>query len=127
MRIRELLLKNFGKFTDREIIVSEGIHILYGENESGKSTVRQYSRGSPYHSYRSALTLPHRLSSPGISAAAYGCAQERYSNIQAPEEDAHGNIIEIVDKTYPAYDFGKLKEQNREKTYSLTADGMNFI
>lgn len=42
MRIRELLLKNFGKFTDREIIVSEGIHILYGENESGKSTVHTF-------------------------------------------------------------------------------------
>ena len=28
--------------------------------------------------------------------------------------DAHGNIVEIVDKTYPAYDFGRLKEKNRE-------------
>lgn len=27
--------------------------------------------------------------------------------------DPYGNIIEIVDKTYPAYDFGKLKEQNQ--------------
>lgn len=42
MRIHELLLKNFGKFTDRRIIVSEGIQILYGENESGKSTVHTF-------------------------------------------------------------------------------------
>lgn len=45
MKICELLLKNFGKFENREIILSEGIHILYGENESGKSTLHAFIRG----------------------------------------------------------------------------------
>ncbi len=44
MRIKELLLKNFGKFTDRKIMLSEGIHIIYGENESGKSTIHTFIR-----------------------------------------------------------------------------------
>lgn len=44
MRIRELLLSNFGKFTDQKILLSEGIQILYGENESGKSTVHAFLR-----------------------------------------------------------------------------------
>lgn len=45
MKICELLLKNFGKFTNKRISFAEGIHILYGENESGKSTVHTFIRG----------------------------------------------------------------------------------
>lgn len=45
MEIKELLLKNFGKFADRRISLTEGINILYGENESGKSTVHTFIRG----------------------------------------------------------------------------------
>lgn len=39
MQIIELILKNFGKFRDKSITFSEGINLIYGENESGKSTV----------------------------------------------------------------------------------------
>ncbi len=39
MEIRELYIKNFGKFTDKHFIIDKGIHIFYGENEYGKSTV----------------------------------------------------------------------------------------
>lgn len=45
MRIRKLEIKNFGKFTDKNIEVSEGIHLFYGENESGKSTIHTFIRG----------------------------------------------------------------------------------
>ena len=39
MEIRELYLKNFGKFSDRHFQIEDGIHIFYGENEYGKSTI----------------------------------------------------------------------------------------
>ena len=39
MHILELHLKNFGKFTDRHIYFPEQIHVIYGENEYGKSTI----------------------------------------------------------------------------------------
>lgn len=39
MEIRELYLKNFGKFSDRRFFINEGIHVFYGENEYGKSTI----------------------------------------------------------------------------------------
>ena len=39
MWIREVELKNFGKFHDKRILLSEGINIIYGENESGKYTI----------------------------------------------------------------------------------------
>ena len=34
MKILELRLKHFGKFTDKNIQLMDGIKVLYGENES---------------------------------------------------------------------------------------------
>lgn len=45
MQINELLLKNFGKFHDRQIDLDEGINLIHGENESGKSTIHTFIRG----------------------------------------------------------------------------------
>ena len=45
MKIQELEVKNFGKFTDRRIQMEDGINILYGENESGKSTLHTFIKG----------------------------------------------------------------------------------
>lgn len=42
MIIKRLILKNFGKFQGKEIELKEGINILFGENESGKSTVHVF-------------------------------------------------------------------------------------
>lgn len=39
MKIRELYLKNFGKFADTRFDLPEHIHVFYGENEYGKSTL----------------------------------------------------------------------------------------
>lgn len=45
MRIQELVLQHFGKFTDKTIRLEEGINILYGENGSGKTTVHTFLNG----------------------------------------------------------------------------------
>ncbi len=44
MKLREIILKNFGKFTDQTIDFEDGINVLYGENESGKSTIHTFIR-----------------------------------------------------------------------------------
>ncbi len=45
MIIKELILKNFGKFSDQSFTLEEGINVLYGENEFGKSTVHTFIKG----------------------------------------------------------------------------------
>lgn len=45
MIIRHLWLKNFGKFHNRELELTDGITIIYGENESGKSTLHTFIQG----------------------------------------------------------------------------------
>ena len=44
MKICSLVLGNFGKFLNKKITLSEGINLLYGENESGKSTIHMFIR-----------------------------------------------------------------------------------
>ena len=48
MRIVELNLKAFGPFTDMNLDLSggaEGLHIIYGPNEAGKSAANLASSG----------------------------------------------------------------------------------
>lgn len=45
MHIEKLLLKNFGKFNNYELDLEPGINVIYGKNESGKSTLFAFIRG----------------------------------------------------------------------------------
>ena len=45
MVIDYVLLKNFGKFNDKGITFDEGINIVYGKNEAGKSTIYNFIKG----------------------------------------------------------------------------------
>lgn len=42
MKIQKLELKNFGKFQNQEITLGDGLNLLYGENESGKTTIHTF-------------------------------------------------------------------------------------
>lgn len=42
MRLLELKIRNFGKFHNKEITLQDGIQLICGENESGKSTIHTF-------------------------------------------------------------------------------------
>ena len=48
MVIRRLKIKNFGKIRDKDMELSPGINVLYGENESGKTTTHTFIRSMFY-------------------------------------------------------------------------------
>lgn len=48
MIIRQFNIKNFGKIHDRTMTLSPGINVLYGENESGKSTTHTFIKSMLY-------------------------------------------------------------------------------
>lgn len=42
MRLLELEIKNFGKFHNTNLVLQDGLHLICGENESGKSTIHTF-------------------------------------------------------------------------------------
>lgn len=48
MKILDLKINRFGKLSNKEIKIQEGINIIYGENESGKSTLLKFIVGMFY-------------------------------------------------------------------------------
>lgn len=52
MKIKELHLVNFGKFTNKKIELDDELNIIYGENEAGKSTVFHFIVGMFYGFYK---------------------------------------------------------------------------
>jgi len=45
MIIRELNMKNFGKFCNKTIKLKQGINVIYGDNEKGKTTTHSFIKG----------------------------------------------------------------------------------
>ena len=45
MKIKSVRMKHFGKFSDKEIEFRDGLNIIEGENEAGKSTLHVFIRG----------------------------------------------------------------------------------
>ena len=45
LRLYKLQLSNFGKFHEKTIELKEGINLIYGDNEAGKSTIHSFIRG----------------------------------------------------------------------------------
>ena len=44
MKLTQIYIKSFGKLKDRKITFGDGINIVYGPNESGKSTLHAFIR-----------------------------------------------------------------------------------
>lgn len=48
MYINKLILKEFGKFNNKEIRLKPGLNLIYGPNESGKTTIKEFIVGMLY-------------------------------------------------------------------------------
>lgn len=48
MTLNELVISSFGKFQDKRINLEDGLNIIYGKNEAGKSTVHKFIEGMIY-------------------------------------------------------------------------------
>lgn len=76
MIIRRMKIRSFGKLQNREMEFSPGINVLYGENESGKTTLHTFIRSMFYglirQRGRGAKTDTYTTYEPWEEPAAYG-------------------------------------------------------
>lgn len=76
MIIRRLAIKNFGKIHDKTLEFSPEINVLYGENESGKTTVHTFLKSMLYgiqrQRGRAARTDVYSTYEPWENPAVYG-------------------------------------------------------
>lgn len=75
MKITYLWIQRFGKLKDREIVLKDGINVIYGPNESGKSTLHSFIRGMlfglPRYRGRASKTDPYTRYEPWERPADY--------------------------------------------------------
>jgi len=48
MILKDLSIRGFGKFHDKDLSFSDGINVIYGSNEAGKSTIHSFIRAMLY-------------------------------------------------------------------------------
>ena len=42
MKLKKLRINGYGKFTDKEIVLENGLNLIFGKNEAGKSTIQSF-------------------------------------------------------------------------------------
>lgn len=116
MIINKLNLKNFGRFQNEELILKQGINVIYGENESGKSTIHSFlqsmlfgmkrlrgraSRTDTYNKY-----VPWEYAGWYEGAMTFTCGEKRFRlerNFQKNREEAtlfcetDGELLSVKD------------------------------
>ena len=66
MIINKLQLKNFGRFQNRELILKPGVNVIYGGNESGKSTIHTFLQSMLFGMKRMRDGLPEQIATINI-------------------------------------------------------------
>ncbi len=91
MRLKELNIVSYGKISDKKIKLKDKFNIIYGPNESGKSTIRSF-----------VFNLLYGGTVPGSTRAIYSKEYERYLPWSNPRYEG-GMTIEYKGETYYFY------------------------
>ena len=61
MKIKKLRINGYGKLTDREISLNDGLNLIFGKNEAGKSTIQSFIKAMLFDFPRKNLDREGRL------------------------------------------------------------------
>ena len=73
MKLLNLHISGFGKFQDQDVSFEDGLNVVYGKNEAGKSTLHTFIRGMLFgiekQRGRASKTISTTNTNPGPEAA----------------------------------------------------------
>ena len=115
MKIQSVTVSHFGKLTDRTFRFTDGINLIYGENESGKSTLAAYLKyilyGFPTKGPRNAAGNDKLHYMPWSGGAASGKAELLLSDgtvLSVSRSSGAKNSLSVIEKnTGRERNFGK--------------------
>lgn len=81
MKIQNLLIEGFGKFSNMELNLGGGLNVIYGKNEAGKTTLKTFIYGMLYGFLKS-----------GLKVKKYEAAYEKYRPWQVDQKYA-GELV----------------------------------
>ena len=67
MKILDIYINGFGKFHGRNLSFEDGLNIVYGKNEAGKSTIHTFIRGMLFGIEKQRGRPPETISTPSLS------------------------------------------------------------
>ena len=88
MKIKEIEIKNFGKFSNQRFVFRDGIQVFYGENEFGKSTIYGFLKAMLFGMER------------GRGKAAHNDSFSRFEPWENPNEYAGTMRFSCGEKTF---------------------------
>lgn len=106
MLIRKLYIKEYGALSDKELVFTDGINLLEGGNESGKSTILSFIRFMLYG-------MPRRASGETVSERERGLSWKNGIAEGSMEVVSHGKSYRIERK-------GQLRGGSTRETYGET-------
>ena len=108
MVINTLKIRNFGKIHDRTLELSEGINVLYGENESGKTTIHTFLKSMLFGMARlrgkGARTDTYSTYEPWENPADYG------GTIWFTQEGCEYRLTRNFERSHPVFELVRLTD-----------------
>lgn len=108
MRIEELYLAGFGRFYQQRIVLKDGLNLIFGENEAGKTTLQHFILGMLYGFFV-----------PGAKRKTYTDDYTRY--IPWRSDSSYGGTM-ICSKDGKRYRIQRVFQKEREQVTIFDAD-----
>ncbi len=108
MRIDKVEIDGFGKLNNREFVFADGVNLIYGENESGKSTLCEFLLsafyGLPTETKKDIIDMPTRQKYRPWNTDAFG------GRVYFTDDSGKNYVIEKSFKTTPRSDKSVLRD-----------------
>ncbi|MDA3845690.1 MAG: AAA family ATPase, partial [Vallitaleaceae bacterium] len=116
MKIKRIVMRSFGKFQNRTIEFDDGLNLLYGENEAGKTTIHNFIEGMFFGFYKS--NIKNKRNSDAYAAYLPWDNSADYSGVMVIEDQ--GQLVRIERNFMKDHDEVKIFDESTGEEITAT-------